>query len=121
MQGSIFVFIPPFWTLSTVPYSSEGIHVRFAVGLIFVYLELLRHLYRCRILGECHRKIRLIEGNVKCHLNKIDLQRDFAAGVDLSEAQNLIMYPSPPTQCTYTCILYIYAHREGGEMNQREA
>jgi hypothetical protein len=37
------------------------------------------------------RMITLIESNVKCrHLKKIDLKRDFAAGVYLSEA------PAPP-------------------------
>ncbi len=51
---------------------------------------------------------------------KIDLWRDFAAGVYLSEAQN----PMPPLHTEYcTCIQYTYSHREGGgggEMNQRE-
>jgi hypothetical protein len=44
---------------------------------------------------------------------RIDLYRDFAAGVHLSEAQNSL----------YTCVQYTYSHREegrGGEMNQRE-
>jgi len=57
MQGSIFVFIPLFWTLS------EGIHIRFAVGLIFVYLGPWRVCIAAGILGKCHRKIILIEGN----------------------------------------------------------
>jgi hypothetical protein len=39
---------------------------------------------------------------------KIDLKRDFAAGVYLSEAQNPI--PPPHTHCT--CIQYTYSHRE---------
>jgi hypothetical protein len=50
---------------------------------------------------------------------KIYLQRDFAAGVYLSKAQNLI---HPPTT-QYTYIQYTYSHREGGrvgELTQRE-
>jgi hypothetical protein len=42
---------------------------------------------------------------------KIDLYRDFAAGVYLSEAQN----PIPPSYTLYTCIQYTYSDREGGE------
>ncbi len=55
------------------------------------------------------RKIRLIVSNAKCrHLNEIDLKRDFAAGVYLSEAQN----PIPPlhTVCVYT----VYLFTQGG-------
>ncbi len=37
------------------------------------------------------RKLRLIESNAKCSYLKIDLPRDFVAGVFLSEA------PSPPS------------------------
>jgi hypothetical protein len=37
---------------------------------------------------------------------KIDLQRDFAAGVYLSEAQNPILPPPLYTVYVYTCILY---------------
>ncbi len=40
---------------------------------------------------------------------KIDLKRDFAAGVYLSEAQN-----PPPPYTLYTWIQYTYSHREGG-------
>ncbi len=43
---------------------------------------------------------------------KIDLWRDFAAGVYLSEAQNPLHPPPPYT--FYTCIQYTYSHREGG-------
>jgi hypothetical protein len=43
---------------------------------------------------------------------KIDLQRDFAAGVYLSEAQNPIPFP---LYTLYTCIQYTCLHREGGE------
>ncbi len=51
---------------------------------------------------------------------KIDLWRDFAAGVSLSEVQNS---NPPPTYTLYTCIQYTYSHREGvrgGKLNQRE-
>ncbi len=53
--------------------------------------------------------------------NKIDLLRDFAAGVYLSETQNTI----PPTpQCTvYVYTVYLLTQGrggEGGELNQRE-
>jgi hypothetical protein len=50
------------------------------------------------------------------------LLRNFAAGVYLSVAQNPI---PPPLYTLYTCIHYIYSHREGGvgggggELNQR--
>jgi hypothetical protein len=51
---------------------------------------------------------------------KVDLLRDFAAGVYQSVAQN----PIPPPYTLYTCIQYTYSHREGGggrgELNQRE-
>jgi hypothetical protein len=34
------------------------------------------------------RKIRLIESNAKCHLKKLTVKEDFAAGVYLSEASS---------------------------------
>jgi hypothetical protein len=43
---------------------------------------------------------------------KIDLQRDFAAGVNLSETQNLIP-PFLHTVYVYT-VQYTYSHREAG-------
>ncbi len=46
--------------------------------------------------------------------NKIDLLRDFAEGVYLSETQNTIPFPPPPN-ALYTCIQYTYSPREGGE------
>jgi hypothetical protein len=49
----------------------------------------------------------------------INLQRDFATGVYLSEAQNHIT----PPYTLYTCIQYTYSHREGegeaGRVNQK--
>jgi hypothetical protein len=51
---------------------------------------------------------------------KIDLQRDFAAGVYLSDAPFPPLTPYPPPYTLYTCILYTYSHREGGDLNQRE-
>ncbi len=51
---------------------------------------------------------------------KIDLSRDFAAGVYLSEAQNSI---PPPlfTQCTvYVYTVCLFTQGRGGELNQRE-
>jgi hypothetical protein len=49
---------------------------------------------------------------------KIDLSRDFAAGVYLSEAQN----PIPPPQTLYTVYqVLIHTGKGGGELNQREA
>ncbi len=57
----------------------------------------------------------------------IDMYRDFAAGVFLSEAQNPIPPPPPLIHCIRLySIQYTYSHREGwgggggGEMNQRE-
>ncbi len=66
------------------------------------------------------RKIRLIEGNTKCrHLKKIDLLRDFAAGVYLSEAQN--PKPSPSLQhCIREYSILIHTGKGEGELNQRE-
>ncbi len=56
-------------------------------------------------------KLRLKEGNAKClYETKIDLQRDFAAGVYLPEVQNPI---PPPPYTLYTCIQYTYSHWEG--------
>jgi hypothetical protein len=40
---------------------------------------------------------------------KIDLERDSAAGVYLSESQNPITHP----YTLYTCLQYTYSHREG--------
>ncbi len=41
---------------------------------------------------------------------KIGLQRDFAAGVYLSEAKNPV---SPPLYTLYTCIQYTYIFTQG--------
>jgi hypothetical protein len=52
---------------------------------------------------------------------KIYLYRDFAAGVCLSQAQNLIIYP---LYTLYMCLQYNYSHSEGKrevELNQRES
>jgi hypothetical protein len=63
------------------------------------------------------RKIRFIEGIEKCyHLKKIDLQRDFAAGLYLSEAQHPMLPPTPLTHALYTCIHYTYSQRERGRV-----
>jgi hypothetical protein len=56
------------------------------------------------------RKITLIEGNAKCrHLRKFT----FAAGVNLSEAQNRI--PPPPPYTLYTFIQYTYLFTQESE------
>jgi hypothetical protein len=53
---------------------------------------------------------------------KIDLERDFAAGVFLSDAQN----PIPSLPCTlytfalHSILIYTGKGRRGGELNQRE-
>ncbi len=44
---------------------------------------------------------------------KLDLQRDFEAGVYLSEAQ--IRKPPLLTQCIRVYVQYTYSHRERGE------
>jgi hypothetical protein len=49
---------------------------------------------------------------------KIDLYRDFAACVYLSEAQNPI--PPPPQHTLYKCTQYTYSHREGGGRRRGE-
>ncbi len=51
---------------------------------------------------------------------KIDLLRNFAAGVYLSEAQNPI--PPPPLHTVYVYKVYLFSQgrEEGGELNQRE-
>jgi hypothetical protein len=64
-----------------------------------------------------HRKIRLIEGNAKCHLNKSTCKMDFAAGIHLSEAQNPIPLPPPSLHTVHVYrIQYTYSHRKGGRM-----
>ncbi len=60
------------------------------------------------------RKMRL---NAKYYHLKINLLKDFAAGVYLSEVQN------PPPHTMYTCKQYTCSQREGGEggeLYQRE-
>ncbi len=47
---------------------------------------------------------------------KIDLERDFAAGVYLSEAQN----PIPAPSLLHTVYVYTSSHGGGRELNQRE-
>ncbi len=79
--------------------------LKFSLSLLIYsnYLSKFAHLYlffpvvpakpspKVYTLTGNRRKIRLKERNAKCsHLNKIDLKRDFAAGVNLSEAQNPI-------------------------------
>ncbi len=58
------------------------------------------------------RKIRLIEGNSKCSHLKIDLLRDFAAGVCMSEAQKPI--PHPPLHTVYVYTVYLFTKGQGG-------
>jgi hypothetical protein len=53
---------------------------------------------------------------------KIDLYRDFIAGVDLSKAQNPI---HPPPRSVYVYVVYLFTQRRGGggegvELIQRE-
>jgi hypothetical protein len=74
-------------------------------------------------LGLARRKIRLIESNAKCcHLKKLickgTLQRDFAAVVYLSEAQNPVQ-PPPPLQSVYVYTVHT-GKGGGGDLNQRE-
>ncbi len=69
-----------------------------------------------------HRKIRIIEGNAKCHLNKSTCKMDFAAGIYLSEAQNPIhLLPYILFTCTeYSTVYCTYSHRKGGRMWESE-
>jgi hypothetical protein len=61
---------------------------------------------------ENRSKIRLTEGNAKCRqLKKSTLQRDFAADVYLSEAQNPI---SPPPLYVYSVYLFTKGRGGGG-------
>jgi hypothetical protein len=61
---------------------------------------------------------RLIEGNAKCrHLRRIYLERDFAAGVYLSEAHN----PIPPlTHCIRVYSILIHTGKGERESRTRE-
>jgi hypothetical protein len=71
----------------------------------------------CRSPPPPRRKIRLLEGNAKCrHLKKLNLKRDFVAGVYLSEAQNPISSPFS----VYVYTVYLFTKGRGGELNQRE-
>ncbi len=64
--------------------------------------------------GSARRKIRRKEGIAKCrHLKKINLERDFVAGVYLSKSRNSI---PPPLYTLFTCIQHA---GKGGELNQR--
>jgi hypothetical protein len=58
-----------------------------------------------------YRKIRLIEGNAKCR--PLKNQRDFAAGVFLSEAQNPIPI-NPLTHCIRVHSTLIHTGNGGG-------
>jgi hypothetical protein len=75
-------------------------------------------------VGLLLRKIRLIESNAKCCNLKIDLLRDFAAGV-LSVWGPLPSYdlkrpPPPVTPCIRVYGIHTYSHREGkgGELTR---
>jgi hypothetical protein len=50
---------------------------------------------------------------------KIYLWRDFLAGVYLSEAQNPILPPPPPTHCVYMLTVYLFTQgrEERGKLN----
>ncbi len=53
---------------------------------------------------------------------KLDLKRDFAAGVYLFETQNLIPLPTP-LHTVYVHTVYLLTHRReggGGVLNQRD-
>ncbi len=63
-------------------------------------------------------KIRMIESNAKCrYVKKLNMQRDFAAGV-LSVWGPFPAYDPilPPPSTLYTSIQYTYSHEEGGEL-----
>jgi hypothetical protein len=64
------------------------------------------------LLSRARRKIRLIEGDEKCrHLKKLTCKKDFAAGFNLSEAQNL----PPPLDTVYVYTVYLFTQGSGGE------
>jgi hypothetical protein len=66
---------------------------------------------------EHRKKIRLIEGNAKCCHLKINLKRDCAAGVYMSESQNPI--PHPHTVYLYTVYLFTQGRGGGVEPERR--
>ncbi len=61
-----------------------------------------------------HGLINYIDTKANCrHLKKIDLKRNFAAGVYMSEARNPIQ--SPPPYTLYTGIqVYLFTQGRGG-------
>jgi hypothetical protein len=60
-----------------------------------------------------HGLINYIDTKANCrHLKKIDLKRNFAAGVYMSEARNPIQ---PPLTHCISVYKYTYSHRKGGE------
>jgi hypothetical protein len=66
------------------------------------------------------RKIRLKEGNAKCRSVKINLYRDYAAGVYLSEDRNPIP-PAPLSYCIRVYSILIHTQKgKGGELYQIE-
>ncbi len=115
-------------TVVTVQMVKKKIQFRYILDYLaisghasFFYLEVCSRLGR-RGIG----KIRLIEGNAKCHLNKSTCKMDFSEGIYLSEAQNPIPYLSPsfPTYCSRVQnTVHLFTQERGenvGEWNQRQ-
>jgi hypothetical protein len=86
-----------FWAQDILQQKHGGMHA--------TREKLKIHMHSLYVCSRARRKIRLMESNAKCcHLKKL-IQRDCAAGVYLSEAQNPIP-PPPYTLCKWIQLIH---------------